>query len=152
MTRSNVRELIVHLIYELDYTEEDPATAIETRLTGEYYDRLAEENEIYAEHPAKKQVTYIHSCVQGVMARTAELDEIISKHAVGWKLNRISRYIKAAMRLAIFEALYVDDVPVGVAINECVNLTRKYEDEDVVSFVNGILRNFARTIREESPE
>lgn len=152
MTRSNVRELIVHLIYELDYTEENPATAIETRLAGEYYDRLAEENEIYAEHPAKKQVTYIHSCVEGVMARTAELDEIISKHAVGWKLNRISRYIKAAMRLAIYEALYVDDVPVGVAINECVNLTRKYEDEDVVSFVNGILRNFARTNREEAPE
>lgn len=152
MTRSNVRELIVHLIYELDYTGEDPATAVETRLTGEYYDCLAEENEIYAEHPGKKQVSYIRGCVEGVMARSAELDEVISKHSVGWKLHRISRYIKAAMRLAIFEALYVEDVPVGVAINECVNLTRKYEDEDVVSFVNGILRNFARTIREEAPE
>lgn len=145
MTRSNVRELIVHLIYELDYTGEDPATAIETRLTNEYYDRLAEENEIYTEHPGKKQVAYIRNCVEGVMSRSGELDEIISKHAVGWKLHRISRYIKAAMRLAIYEALYVEDVPVGVAINECVNLTRKYEDEDVVSFVNGILRNFART-------
>ncbi len=152
MTRSNVRELIVHLIYELDYTGEDPATAITTRLSGEYYSRLAEENEIYTEHPGKKQVAYIHSCVEGVMARSAELDEIISKHAVGWKLHRISRYIKAAMRLAIFEGLYVEDVPIGVAINECVNLTRKYEDEDVVSFVNGILRNFARSIREEATE
>lgn len=152
MTRSNVRELIVHLIYELDYTGEDPATAVETRLTQEYYNQLAEENEIYTEHPGKKQVNYIQSCVVGVMARSGELDEIISKHSVGWKLHRISRYIKAAMRLAIYEALYVEDVPIGVAINECVNLTRKYEDEDVVSFVNGILRNFARTLREEAPE
>lgn len=152
MTRSNVRELIVHLIYELDYTGEDPATAVETRLTQEYYNQLAEENEIYTEHPGKKQVTYIQNCVVGVMGRSSELDEIISKHSVGWKLHRISRYIKAAMRLAIYEALYVEDVPIGVAINECVNLTRKYEDEDVVSFVNGILRNFARTLREEAPE
>ncbi len=148
MTRSNVRELIVHLIYELDYTGEDPATAIETRLTNEYYDRLAEENDIYTEHPGKKQVAYIRTCVEGVMTHSKELDDIISTHAVGWKLHRISRYIKAAMRLAIYEALYVEDVPVGVAINECVNLTRKYENDDVVSFVNGILRNFARTLQE----
>ncbi len=148
MTRSNVRELIVHLIYELDYTGESPATAVDTRLTAEYYDRLAEENDIYTEHPGKKQIAYIHTCVEGVMTRSKELDDIISTHAVGWKLNRISRYIKAAMRLAIFEALYVEDVPVGVAINECVNLTRKYENDDVVSFVNGILRNFARTLQE----
>ena len=148
MTRSNVRELIVHLIYELDYTGEDPATAIEVRLTGEYYDRLAEENDIYTEHPGKKQIAYIHTCVESVMARSKELDEIIATHSVGWKLHRISRYIKAAMRLAIYESLYVEDVPVGVAINECVNLTRKYENDDVVSFVNGILRNFARTIQE----
>ena len=53
------------------------------------------------------------------------------------------------MRLALYEALYVEDVPVGVAINECVNLTRKYEEEDVVSFVNGILRSFARGQQEQ---
>ena len=48
------------------------------------------------------------------------------------------------MRLAIFEMLYLQDVPTGVAINECVELTRKYEDAEVVSFVNGILGKFAR--------
>lgn len=148
MTRSNVRELIVHLIYELDYTEETPRDAIETRLTREYYDQLAEENDVYSEHPSKKQVAYIRSCVEGVFAHAEEIDGIISTHSVAWKIHRISRYIKAAMRLAIYEALYVEDVPVGVAINECVNLTRKYEDEDVVSFVNGILRSFGRSLQE----
>lgn len=149
MTRSNVRELVVHLLYQLDYTEETPANAIQTRLTKEYYDQLAQENDVYAERPGKKQVEYITACVEGVLAKTEEIDTIISKHAVGWKLNRISRYIKAAMRLAIYEALYVEDVPLGVAINECVNLSRKYEDEDVVSFVNGILRSFAREQQEQ---
>ncbi|MBQ2445973.1 MAG: transcription antitermination factor NusB [Oscillospiraceae bacterium] len=150
MTRSNVRELIVHLLYQLDHTGENPADAIDTRLTREYYDLLSQENDIYTERPAKKQVDHIRMCVEGVFAHVAELDAIISRHAVGWKLNRISRYIKSAMRLAIYEALYVEDVPLGVAINECVNLSRKYEDEDVVSFVNGILRSFAREAQEQN--
>ena len=149
MTRTNARELAVHLIYELDYTEEVPAQAIEARLERGYYDALAEENEVYTERPSRKQVDYIRLCVEGVFAHRTELDELIAKYAIGWNLHRISRYIKAAMRLALFEALYVEDVPLGVAINECVNLTRKYEDEDVVSFVNGILRSFARGQQEQ---
>ncbi len=150
MTRSNVRELVVHLLYELDFTEQTAAEAIGTRLTKEYYQQLAQENAIYTEHPSKKQIDYITACVEGVLARCEEIDAVISKHSVGWKLNRISRYIKAAMRLAIYEALYVEDVPLGVAINECVNLSRKYEDEEVVSFVNGILRSFAREQQESA--
>ncbi len=149
MTRSNARELAVHLIYELDYTEESPAEAIEARLERGYYDALAEENQVYNEHPSKKQVSYIQSCVQGVLEHAEEIDGLIKKHSIGWQIHRISRFIKAAMRLAIFEAMYISDVPVGVAINECVNLTRKYEDEDVVSFVNGILRSIARELQGE---
>lgn len=148
MTRSNARELAVHLIYELDYTDVAPAEAIEARLERGYYDALAEENEVYTERPSKKQVDYIKQCVEGVFANAEQIDALISKHSIGWNLHRISRFIKAAMRLAIYEASYVDDVPLGVAINECVNLTRKYEEEDVVSFVNGILRSFAREMQE----
>ena len=149
MTRTNARELAVHLIYELDYTEENPAQAIEARLERGYYDALAEENEVYTERPSRKQVDYIRICVEGVLEHCTELDGLIAQYSIGWNLHRISRFIKAAMRLAIFETLYVEDVPMGVAINECVNLTRKYEDEDVVSFVNGILRSFARSQQEQ---
>lgn len=148
MTRSNARELAAHLIYELDYTDETPAQAIEARMEQGYYGELAAENEVYAERPSKKQMAYIRACVEGVAEHREQLDETISKYAVGWNLSRISRFTKAAMRLAIFEILYVDDVPTGVAINECVELTRKYEDKEVVSFVNGILGSFARELKE----
>lgn len=148
MTRSNARELVAHLIYEMDYTNESPSQVIEARMERGYYDELASENEVYAERPSKKQMTYICTCVEGVCERIQELDGYISKFAVGWNLSRISRFTKAAMRLAMFEILYVDDVPTGVAINECVELTRKYEDEEVVSFVNGILGSFARSLKE----
>lgn len=148
MTRSDARELTVHLIYELDYTKGDPDEAIATRLDKEYYDGLAGENELYQERPSGKNLTYIRGCVEGVCAHAEELDEIISKNSIKWNLNRISRLVKAALRLAIYEILYVDDVPTKVAINECVELVRKYEDEDVVSFVNGILGSFVRSLEE----
>lgn len=149
MTRSNARELAAHLIYELDYTDETPAQAIESRMERGYYDALAEENEVYTERPSKKQMTYIRACVEGVAEHKEELDAQIAQYAIGWNLHRISRFTKAALRLAIFEILYIEDVPTGVAINECVELTRKYEEEEVVSFVNGILGSFVRALKEK---
>lgn len=149
MTRSNARELAAHLIYELDYTDETPAQAIETRMERGYYEALAQENEVYAERPNKKQMDYIRACVLGVAEHAEELDGLISQYAIGWNLHRISHFTKAALRLAIFEILYVNDVPTGVAINECVELTRKYEDEETVAFVNGILGAFVRGRKEK---
>ena len=148
MTRSNAREVAVHLIYEIDYTGEDPAQAIETRMDRSYYSGLSAENDVYAERPSKKQMDYIRTCVTGVCEHAEELDALIAQYAVRWNLHRISRLTKAAMRLAIYEMRYVDDVPNGVAINECVELTRKYEDAQVVSFVNGILGSVARGVCE----
>ena len=149
MTRSNARELAAHLIYELDYTGETPEQAIESRMERGYYDALAEENAVYSERPNKKQMDYIRACVIGVSEHAQELDGVISQYAIGWNIHRISRFTKAALRLAIFEILYVDDVPTGVAINECVELTRKYEEEETVAFVNGLLGSFVRARKEK---
>ena len=149
MTRSNARELAAHLIYAQDYTGETAQETLEHRLDRAYYDALAEENDVYAERPSKKQLAYVQTCVSGVAEHSQELDELIAKYAIGWNLHRISRFTKAALRLAMFEILYVDDVPTGVAINECVELVRKYEEEEVVAFVNGILGSFARSLKEQ---
>ena len=148
MTRSNARELAAHLIYELDYTDQTPAQAIDSRMERGYYDALAAENDVYTERPSKKQMVYVRACVEGVAEHRDEIDQQIARYAIGWNLHRISRFTKAALRLAIFEILYVEDVPTGVAINECVELTRKYEEEETVSFVNGILGSFARALKE----
>ena len=110
MTRSNAREVAVHLIYEIDYTGEDPAQAIETRMDRSYYSGLSAENDVYAERPSKKQMDYIRTCVTVVCEHAEELDALIAQYAVRWNLHRISRLTKAAMRLAIYEMRYVDDV------------------------------------------
>lgn len=148
MTRSNARELAAHLIYELDYTGQAPADAIKARLEQPYYNELADENEVYTERPNKKQLAYITACVEGVIARADEMDAYIRQYSIGWDVHRISRFTKAALRLALYEILYVEDVPTGVAINECVELTRKYEEAEIVSFVNGLLGSFARAQKE----
>ncbi len=87
----------------------------------------------YGDEPYLKTVFY------GVVKGADELDGIISKYSVGWKTERISRVSLALMRLCIYESKYVEDVPAAVAINEAVELCKKYDTEKAPAFVNGIL-------------
>ena len=146
MTRTNAREIVVHLIYGINYTKESADEAIVSRFAQDYYETLGSENDIYADRPNQKQMGYIGDVVRGIEEKHEELDGYIAKYAIGWNIDRISRLARSIMQLAMYEILYVEDVPTSAAINEAVELTRKYEDEDVVAFVNGILGSFAREV------
>ena len=150
MTRANARELAVHLIYAREFTGEEPEAVVETRLAKEYYAKLSSENEVYAERPSRQQMAYIDGVVSGVANRAEDLDAAIQKYSIGWDISRISRLTRAIMRLAIYEILYVEDVPTGVAISEAVKLAKKYDGDDTGSFVNGILGAFSRALQEET--
>lgn len=144
MTRANARELAVHLIYGRDFTGEEPQQVIATRLDKEYYQKLSAENQVYTERPSSAQRAYIDTVVDGVANRAEELNAHIQKYAIGWDISRISRLARSIMQLAIFEILYVEDVPTGVAISEAVRIAKMYDGEDASSFINGILGSFAR--------
>lgn len=144
MTRADARELAVHLIYGREFTGEEPQQVVAVRLQKEYYAELAKENEIYADRPSNSQRGYIDTVVGGVASRTEQLNGEISKYSIGWDIGRISRLTRAIMQLAIFEILYIDDVPTGVAVSEAVRLAKKYDGDDTGAFVNGILGSFAR--------
>lgn len=146
MTRSNAREIAVHLVYGLHYTDAPAEDVLNTRMQKEYYEGLKDVTDIYSDRPDEKQMNYIRSVVTGVQEKCRELDAYIEKYAVNWKLNRISHICRAIMEVAMYEALYVDDVPAGVAINEAVELCKHYEEDDTVSFVNGILGSFAKEV------
>jgi len=149
MTRGNARELAVHLIYSQGFTGEEPDRLIATRLEKEYYKLLSAENEIYEDRPSRAQMQYIDCVVAGVSNRSEELNSEIQKYAIGWDVSRISRLARTIMQLAIFEILYVDDVPTGVAVSEAVRLAKKYDGDDTGAFVNGILGSFARALTAE---
>ena len=146
MTRANARELAVHLIYGRIFTGEEPEQVVSTRLAKEYYENLADENEVYSERPSRAQLRYIDSVVSGVANREEELNEVIRKYSIGWDISRISKLTRCVIQLAIYETLYMDDVPVGVAVSEAVRLAKKYDGNDTGSFVNGILGSFARSL------
>ena len=146
MTRTNAREIVAQLVYEMGFRDDDARTLVREHLDPDYYATLKDESDAYEESPSGKQVEYIQSTVCGIREKQDELDGYISKYAIGWNLGRISKTARAIMQLAMYECLYVHDVPVSAAINEAVELTRKYEDENVVAFVNGILGAFAREV------
>ena len=152
MTRANARELAVHLIYGRDFTGEEPQSVVNTRLDKEYYPALSAENDVYAERPSRAQLGYIDMVVSGVANRAEQLNLEISRYAIGWDISRISRLTRAIMQLAIFEILYVDDVPTGVAVSEAVRLAKKYDGDDTGAFVNGILGSFARAQEQKVEE
>ena len=152
MTRANARELAVHLIYSRNFTGEEPQQEVAIRLEKEYYKKLSEENEVYSERPSRAQMAYIDGVVAGVANREDELNEQIQRFSIGWDIKRISRLARSVMQLAIYEILYVEDVPTGVAVSEAVRLAKKYDGDDTGSFVNGILGAFARSLNAPAAE
>lgn len=146
MTRGNARELAIHLIYGRNFTGEEPRQVVSTRLDKEYYPQLSAENDVYADRPSRAQMAYIDTVVSGVANREEDLNATIQKFSIGWDVSRISRLARSVMQLAIFEILYVEDVPTGVAVSEAVRIVKKYDGDDTGAFVNGILGAFVRSL------
>ena len=149
MKRTIAREIAMHLSYA---SVMNPGTAeeqLDLLLEPEHFASLGEEDEAYAEYPDPRQEDYIRRVAAGVTEHGPELDGYIEKYAKNWKFERISRVCTAILRVAMYEILYLPEVPYKAAANEAVNLTKLYEDSSAASFVNGILASF---IREEKIE
>ena len=139
MTRNTAREIATHLAYELQVQ-----VFVDGLLFVENFAVRAEECGLFADTPYDKQEKYFRRLVSGVAEHAAELDAYIEQYARGWRFERISLVASAIMRVAMFEILYMPDIPHGVAISEAVNIAKGYESPEVVKFINGILGSFLR--------
>jgi len=129
MTRKEAREVVFQLLFETEFRpEEDPREIF----------ALSEENREIAVNE------YICSVYFGVIEHRDEIDEMIVRHSNGWKPARISPVSRTAVRLCIFEMLYRKDIPTAVSLNEAIELVKKYDDQKMRAFVNGLL-NGAKT-------
>jgi len=144
MTRSQLREIAMHISFALGANPRPVRELLDQLLDKSYYKSLGEEDELYTDYPSKKQIAYLERMAEGLGEHLVELDFYIEKYARGWKVGRISRVAVAIMRVAMFEVLYLPEIPGSVAINEAVEMAKKYEDPDTVSFINGILGSFIR--------
>ena len=100
----------------------------------------AEEAELYTEDSFSKQVLSL------AIENITQLNSVISEFAKGWKIERLSKVSLAALRLALTEIIYFDDIPSSVSVNEAVELIKKYASEQDASFANGILGSYLRSL------
>ncbi len=144
MTRSTARHLAIQLCFAAAASGQSPEALAGDFFSEEHFATLAGLDELYAEAPTGKSLDYILRLSGLVTEKREELDAIITRYAKDWKIERISKTALAVMRCAICEMLYIEDVPVGAAINEAVELDKNYDEPDTVSFVNGVLGAFVR--------
>lgn len=126
MNRRKAREYAFILLFEHRFQPEEVPRLLEETIT---------------ERQAGDQADYLRQVVEGAVAHEAELDKLIADYAKGWSVDRISHVCMAVMRLACYEMLYVESIPMNVSINEAVALAKLYEGEESVGFVNGVLGN-----------
>ena len=133
MSRREIREHIFKLLFLLEFYK------------GEELNEQAERylDEVEEAVPTEAEAAYIRERFHKVEEKIEELDQLLTSASTGWKLNRMSKVDLAIMRLAVYEMKYDEDVPVKVAINEAVELAKKFGGDESPAFVNGILAKLA---------
>ncbi len=130
MNRTEEREQAFLIVFEKIFRDEDIADLIEYAKEA----RECDDNE------------YVNDVTFGVYANIETIDKYIADNSKGWSIKRISKVGLAAMRVAIYEMLYRQDIPVSVSINEAIELIKKYATTDDSSFANGILGTVAKIL------
>ncbi len=130
MTRTELREHIFRIIFTLEFRDEEEMPS-QIRL---YFDQLGDVDE--------KDMDYIRTKAAKVTDKTHDIDELINGRTTGWKTSRMNKVDLSILRLAVYEILYDENIPDRVAIDEAVELAKKYSGEESPAFVNGVLAKF----------
>ena len=123
LTRTQAREKIMIILYQIDFYKKEN---ISYDLEEVFKENLEIDNK------------YVRDIVNGVLENIDNIDKIINKYLENWNLNRLGKTDKAILRLGTYELLYFD-TPDVVAINEAVELAKKYSDDKVVKLINAVL-------------
>ena len=140
MKRQDVREHVFRLLFRIEFLEPSEME-MQPPL---YFEAPKEEDDSIDGNIAEADRLYISQKYEGIRARLSEIDDILREASKGWDINRIGKVELTILRLASYEVLFDDDIPTGVAIDQAVELAKKYGQEESSAFVNGILGNIAR--------
>jgi len=127
MNRKLSREKAMELLFGMTLSKDTIEEAIEAFV------------ENYEDNIKDVDLTYVKQALIGVENNKEAIDKVIEENLHNWKLERISKVNLSILRLATYELLYDKDVPRNVAINEALEITRRYSDEKSVGFINGVL-------------
>lgn len=127
MGRTELREHIFRMLFLIEFNgEEEMPEQVEL-----YLDKIEDLTEQNREYIMNKHAA--------ILEKIAEIDELLNFHTTGWKTTRMNKVDLTILRLAVYEIKWDEDVPAGVAINEAVELAKKYSSDEGPSFVNGVL-------------
>lgn len=144
MTRREIRETIFQLLFMEKLNKSGDGSGNEDIYLGEMKEGLLEdEGSIEPGSMTESDEAYIRRKTAAVTDKIPFIDGILNSTSRGWKTTRMSSSDLCVLRLAVYEILFDEDIPTGVAINEAVDIARKYGGEDSGSFVNGILGTVA---------
>ena len=124
--RTKARECVLKILYAIDITKESPEKCIEIFWQSN-------------DEPEPQVRAFADTLVLGVSKNIELIDRVISEHATNWELKRMAVIDRNILRFATHELLFMDDIPPKVAINEAIDIAKKYGDKDSGKFVNGIL-------------
>ncbi len=137
MNRSKIRETVFKLLFRAEFNDISEMPE-QTGLFFELEDKVDE-------HPiSDPDREVIKAREEMVLSKLPEIDKLIDEKAEGWSVSRMGKTELAIIRLAVFEILFDDDIPQSVAINEAVELAKKYGQDNSGAFVNGVLAKFAK--------
>lgn len=126
----------MELLYQSTINSKEPEELIE-----DYIEQYGEVEEVDRQ--------YISSVVGGVREKQEEIDAMIEANLVKWKLNRIPKINMSILRVALYEILFMEDIPNTVSINEAVEISKKYSDDQSAAFINGILDKIEKSAKGE---
>ena len=132
MGRSELREHIFKMIFGLEFSSEE---------------QLAEQLELYMDQlvdVSEKDRTYMVEKAKKIAEKVSEIDTMINENTTGWKTSRMNKVDLSILRLAIYEMKWDDEVPVKVAINEDVELGKRFSSDEGPAFINGVLGKLAK--------
>lgn len=142
MKRSQIREQIFKLLFRMEFTEESDMPE-QVRLFFEHPAIEEDENDCKDIVFKESEEEYILNKYNNIVKELSSIDKLISETAKGWTFERIGKVDLTILRLAIYEMKYDDDIPVGVAIDEAVELAKRFGQDESKSFVNGILASLS---------
>ena len=130
MTRREIRDGIFLILFRYEFYDEEGF-----RLqSDQFFSDLAAEK--------KEDEDYMRKKLDGILSKLPELDKALNERTTHWKTSRMGKVELAILWLGLYELLYEEDIPNNVAVNEAVELAKKYGTEDSFSFVNGVLAKF----------
>jgi N utilization substance protein B len=130
LSRRLARQIAFQTLFQIDLSKSDAEAAMEQRLNDV---ALSPENQ-----------EYVRTVVRGVHGQTVALDAQIGTISKAWEVHRLGYIDRSILRLAIYEIVFMDEIPVGVAVNEAVELAKEFGDDESPRFINGLLGTVVR--------